>query len=428
MAGSQAFGGIGRALGNANYRIYWIGLCASMVGSWVFRTAVGWLTWELTKSPAWLGIIVAVEVIPSFFVAPPAGALVDRIGSLTTTKAVQLAWGIHVSVLSILTFSGLITIELLVGLAFLQGFINAFNNPGQLALVARLVPRSDISPAVALQSATVHGARFIGPPIAGGIIVLANESLAGPAWAFALNGVSFFMFFIMLFYVRIEEQRLPGSWRKGLFTDMVEGMRYVSGHFALRTILIFTVIMGLFLRSIVELFPGIVDNVFGRGAEGLALLLSAAGAGAFISAVWLARRGETRGLTQVFAWHFLIGGAATLAFALTTEFWLAAFFAMVFGFTTNTVSVAAQTLAQNSVDGRMRARVMSIVGLTFRPVPALGALLLGWLAEFLGFSWPIAVGAAVSLLAAIWLLLFMRRRDLATAAELAGDQSDTIQD
>ena len=228
MARSPGFGGIGRALGNTNYRIYWIGLCASMVGSWVFRTAVGWLAWELTGSPAWLGILVFAEVIPSFFVAPPAGALVDRIGALATTKAVQLVWGIHVSTLAALTFAGLITIELLVGLAFLQGFINAFNNPGQLALVAHLVRRADLAPAVALQSATVHGARFIGPPIAGGIIILAGETLAGPAWAFALNGVSFFVFFVMLYFVETDEAPRTGRWSEGLFADMAEGIRYVS--------------------------------------------------------------------------------------------------------------------------------------------------------------------------------------------------------
>lgn len=428
MASPLGFGGIGRALSNRNYRIYWIGLCASMVGSWVFRTAVGWLTWELTKSPAWLGIVVAVEVIPSFFIAPLAGVIVDRIGSLTTTKAVQLVWGIHVSTLAILTFSGLITIELLVAMAFLQGFINAFNNPGQLALVARLVPRSEISPAVALQSATVHGARFIGPPIAGGIILLANETIAGPAWAFTLNGISFFIFFVMLFFINIHEERHAGRWNEGIFTDMAEGIRYISGHFALRTLLIFLIIIGVFLRSIVELFPGIVDNVFDLGAEGLALLLSAAGAGAFVSSIWLAQRGKTAGLTQQFTLHIVIGAVATLAFALSTNFWLGMVFTAIFGFSTNTVSVAAQTLAQNTVDGKLRARVMSIIGLTFRAVPALGALMLGWFAEIWGFSWPIAAGAALSLAAGLWLWVFMRRHDLAGAAEKAGDQSDTIQD
>ena len=98
MTRNTAFGGIGRALAVRDYRYYWIGLSASAVGSWAYRTAVGWLAWSLTGSTAALGFVVFIEVVPAFVIGPPAGALVDRVGALRATKVTQVVWALHAGV------------------------------------------------------------------------------------------------------------------------------------------------------------------------------------------------------------------------------------------------------------------------------------------------------------------------------------------
>ena len=70
--------GILRALANRNYRIYACGNSASMVGTWVQRVAVGWLTWELTQSTMWLGMIAFAELLPTLLIGLFAGAIADR--------------------------------------------------------------------------------------------------------------------------------------------------------------------------------------------------------------------------------------------------------------------------------------------------------------------------------------------------------------
>ena len=419
MDNSRGFGGIGRALGRRDYRVYWIGMAISTIGSWAYRTALMWLVWELTHSPAWLGYIVFAEVVPSFLIAPPAGAVVDRVGSLRTSKAVQFTWGVHVSVLAFLTFSGFITIELLLALAVLQGTINSFNNPSQLSVLAILVPREDLPPAVALQSATVQGARFIGPPIAGVVMATATTTTIGAAWTFALNGITFFLFCAALFLISVKDVERDRGGGLSIFGEMVEGFRYIRGHFAIRSILIYTVVMAVFLRSVMELMPAFA-HAFERGVTGFTILTAASGVGAFIAALWLARRGSTQGITRHFAAHIFLGALTLIVFTLTGFFWLGVGLIAVFGFSTNAVSISSQMLIQNAVDGPMRARVMSILGLTFRGVPSTGALLLGLLTERFGLTWPIVGGAVITLVLVFFLWDLIKRRSLAEAAEKMG--------
>ena len=55
------FGGIGRALSHRDYCIYWTSNGINTIGRWMYRIAVGWLTWELTESTTWLGIIAFAD-------------------------------------------------------------------------------------------------------------------------------------------------------------------------------------------------------------------------------------------------------------------------------------------------------------------------------------------------------------------------------
>jgi MFS family permease len=203
-------------------------------------------------------------------------------------------------------------------------------------------------------------------------------------------------------------------------------------HFAIRTIILYTAIMSFLLRPVVELLPGFADVVFERGAEGLAWLMMSFGLGSLISAVHIAVRGETKGLTNIFTINLIIGALSLLAFALIPHFWVAMALTVIFGMTTNTVSIASQILAQHMVAGHMRARVMSILGTTFRAVPAAGALFQGWGAAFFGLSAPVVVAAILCIIAWARLVQIARRENLAgrieappTEESAAGTQSKT---
>ena len=172
--------------------------------------------------------------------------------------------------------------------------------------------------------------------------------------------------------------------------------------------ILFSAIISLLLRPLAELMPGISDNVFGRGPEGFAWLLAAFGLGSLLSSVYLALRGQNKGLARIYLFYFAIGSITLVIFSIISIFWVALLLVTIFGFSTNTVSVAGQTMVQHMVSEHMRARTMSLLGLTFRAVPAAGALILGFAQSSLGMTAPLIAAGLLSLVTWVGLATVMR--------------------
>jgi len=405
-------GGIGTALGHRDYRIYSIGASGSFLGTWIYRTALGWLAWELTRSPAWLGIVVFCEVVPIIALVPFTGAATDRLGAYRIFRAAQTSGAGVMAALAIVTALDAMTIELLLALTVLNGVNMAFMQPSYFALVANLVPREALSSAVALQSSMVQTARFVGPAIAGALLLW-----QGAAAAFAVNAVSYLGMVAALLAIAYRDPERAAGGGGGLLGDVAQGLRYIAGHETIRTLLLVTVAFSVLLRPVVELLPAFAAEVFGRGADGLATLLSSAGAGAILGSLVLARRGRTQGLTRLLGASGLLCGIAVAGFASTGAFWLGIVLMAVYGLLSNTNSICSQILIQNCVDPAMRARVMSLVGLTFRAVPAASAALFGGLAALFALGPPIAVAACIGTLVGLWTLRLIRSTRLDERAE-----------
>ena len=159
-------------LRNANYGIYITGSAISLIGTWMQRIAIGWLTWQLTHSGLWLGIVAFADFFPVLIVGPIAGAAADRWDRLRVVQVKSSGFSMaQAAVLFALTASGHMNIGLLVALTAFQGVIVAFNQPARLALVPSLVAQSDLGSAVAINSVIFNLARFIGPMLAGLAIV-----------------------------------------------------------------------------------------------------------------------------------------------------------------------------------------------------------------------------------------------------------------
>ena len=137
----------------------------------MYRIAVGWLTWELTESTTWLGIIAFAESFPLVVFSVLAGAIADRIGYIRITILAQTATAIVAAVFAAMTLAGIVTIELVLISALLIGSLESLTTPARMALVHALVPKEDLSAAIALGSATFNAARFVGPAIAGALLV-----------------------------------------------------------------------------------------------------------------------------------------------------------------------------------------------------------------------------------------------------------------
>ena len=213
------------ALSHPNYRVYATGNVISLIGTWMQRIAVGWVTWQLTHSGAWLGIMSFAELFPSTFVAPLAGAYVDRHDGLSVTRVTQTLLMLQAASLAALAFADSLTIWALLALTGFQGIVTAFNQPARLSIISALVPQRDLPVAVAINSITFNTARFLGPSAAGLAIIA-----AGPAWAFACNTVTFLAFLVSLWRIRIARAPAETKRRKSLARDIGAGYVYAARH------------------------------------------------------------------------------------------------------------------------------------------------------------------------------------------------------
>ncbi|MDA0652622.1 MAG: MFS transporter, partial [Proteobacteria bacterium] len=108
---STILGGAGRALKHPLYRTFMLGHTLAAVGRWMKRTAVGWLTWELTESSSWLGIVAFADLVPMMVFVILSGAIADRVGMMRIVKLSQILSGLIATLFAVLVFSDLITIE-----------------------------------------------------------------------------------------------------------------------------------------------------------------------------------------------------------------------------------------------------------------------------------------------------------------------------
>ncbi|HEY6335981.1 MAG TPA: MFS transporter [Alphaproteobacteria bacterium] len=407
-----AYAGLGnaaRALGSRNYRRYVIGNGVSLCGTWMQRIAVSWLTWQLTHSGTWLGVIAAADLVATVLLGPIAGALADRLERLRVARVVQLIAALRGVILALLIAFNLVDIATLFAFTLLQGLINAFDGPTRLALVPSLVDRAGLSSALAINSIVFNLARFVGPVGAGFAI-----EHGGNAVVFALNAASYLWFFAALMTIRLERVD-PVASERGLFRSTAEGIAYAVRHPGLGPILLLLLVSAVCMRGVVELLAGFADVVFARGAEGLAWLTAMIGLGAMVGGLWMIRRGTGEGLPRLVIAHLLWSAVAMAGFAATHVFWLAALCLFAAGFSMVVTGVGGQTLLQSAMDPAMRGRVMSLYGIIFRGGPALGTLLMGVSTGPLGLHWPVIGAAAIA--GAYWAWARLDRARLAKELE-----------
>lgn len=404
------FGMMRETLALRHYRLFVIGTMSSNVGMWIQRVAIGWLTWELTESTAWLGFTAIAEAGPTILLGFVAGTVVDRVDQVKLLRLTQSFSLLYAGAFALFTLSGLMTIWLLVSLVLIRGVVISFSRPTRMTVIYGLVGRELLPSALAMNSMIFNVSRFLGPAIGGVIIAGANTG-----WSFVAAFVLSLPINLALRAIDQARITMPaqGSRGRSIWTETVDGVRYIIGHEGIRTQLALLVITSIFAKPLTDLLPGFAADVFGRGSTGLAWLLSFHGAGAALGAAWMSARGGLKGLTRVSLANILFMAVGLLLFVATDLFWLACPLAALIGFAFIVQSVSNQTLIQSAVDSSVRGRVLSVYGMIAQGVPSLGTMTMGVAAEHWQLRLPVAIGAAICVALFAW---SWRNRESMTAA------------
>ncbi|HSR54766.1 MAG TPA: MFS transporter, partial [Alphaproteobacteria bacterium] len=312
--------------------------------------------------------------------------------------------------IAILVFVGVIEIWTLLGLTMALGAMHAYHTASRLAMVPNLVPREDLTPAIAINSLIFNVARFVGPAVAG--LIIANIGV-GPAFSF--NALTFVIFLWVLARLEMLRSEHQPDRSGSVFSNIAAGIRYATGHPGIGPLLLMLGVTAFAARSLPDLMPGFADGIFKRGPEGLAWLTAMMGLGAMGSGFVLLARDGIYGMTSMVLHCLVLLGIVTVIFVSLDSFWIANAVMVAIGFTMNLNGIGILNLMQNAVEGAFRGRVMSIYTFLYQGAPAAGTLLLGGIAEYTGLPWP--VGAAGVLLILIWLAMVPRLGAMRTTLE-----------
>lgn len=381
------------AFSHRNFAIFAIGNFPSQCGVWAQRLAIGWLTWELTKSPWWLGVMGFADLVPVVLLSPVSGYMADRFERIVMARIIQFLNVIVTALLMITAYAGWLNIELLLLFAFLTGIDHALFQPIRSSLPPALVPREDLPAAIAFGGFTWNSARVVGPAFGAAIL-----HYWGVNAVFLINTILYFWFFAALWMVRLPRMQKRPASGLSIIGDIIAGYRYAASHPVIGPCFLILFGSSFLTRPLVELLPGFSSGIFGQGAEGLAILTSAMGIGAVTAGITIAQRGRFEGLARITAYAVLVGSIVLVVMTNTTHFYVAVICMVFFGIQYSLVGTCIQSLVQAVAEETMRGRVMALYGLLWIGGAAIGSLVMGALSEVFGLSKPIAISGMVCLI------------------------------
>jgi MFS family permease len=380
-----------------NFRLYYAGIWFSTTAFWVLKIAIGWAAWELSRSAFWTGIVAASYLLPAVVLSPMFGVLADRIRLKRGVQSVVFAQTLIGLVMSAGFAAELLNVQLLAVLSVVHGLISAAYHPMRLTLVGRLVPRWQIAAAAGLASIAFNTARVLGPALAG--LLLARF---GTATTLSV-GALLYLPYLLLFSLVTLRTRVRVN--KPLMGEFISGLRYARQMPVMMPVITMSLLNGVVGRALFELLPAISGEALNAGANGLAIMTGAAGAGAVIAGFAVARfdLSVSQRLSALSVSVALCCGA-TLLTGLSKELMLAAIFCAVAGFSASYSGITSQSILQISLQDEYRGRVMSLWTTVSFGAPAIGALLMGAMGEVLGTGAAVGVVAGVGLVVAVGLV------------------------
>jgi MFS family permease len=378
------------ALAVPNFRRYVAGQSISLIGTWVETVAQALLVLRLTHSGTLLGLTTAARYLPVLVFSSYAGLLVDRFPRRRVLLATQLGLGLISLALGLLVLTGSVRLWQVVVLALAFGGFSAVDNPARQTFTAEVVGRELVRNAVVLNSTVVNVARVIGPAVAAVLV-----GTAGIGWCFVVNAVSFgFVIASLLLLNRAELHPVPPVPRAP--GELRAGFRYAASVPAIARPLLMMALVGTFTFEFEVSLPLLAQRTFG-GADHYSWLIGALGVGAVLGGLYAARDGRTgvRRLSLISAAYAAAVGLVAVAPVLwTAELACAATGAASVSFLT-TGNATVQLAAAPSYRGRVTALwSLALVGST-----AVGAPVIGALAQHTSPRYALALGAVAALAA-----------------------------
>ena len=368
-----------RAFRNRNYALFFTGQSVSQIGTWMQRTAVSWVIYNLTHSAAMLGVAAFAQQFPSFLLSLIGGTTSDRYSRYKILLVTQVASMIQAIILAALILTNHYVIWEILSLSVMLGIINAFDVPARQPMVHEMVnDKADITNALALNSAMVNLARMTGPALSGMVL----QSF-GAGFCFSLNALIFVAVIVYLLMMKLPPFT-PPAVRKNMLTELAEGLKYLKATPSISHVLLMVPLLSITVFPYDTLEPVFAKVVFKGNASTFGYLSSAVGLGAIIGSFFMASAKKGANLKRLLLICTGVLSMGLICFSRISYFPVALPVAVIIGFGSLMPMTICITIIQVEAAPHMRGRVMSYAAMSLFGMLPLGSLMIGNISEHIG--------------------------------------------
>lgn len=359
-----------------DFNFLWLAATSSAIALWTNLLGNAWVVFKLSDSSGWVAVAVFASMVP-FLLAPIGGVIADRFerrGLLSSTRGIAFLGSVALFVFAL---TGLISVWLVVLVAFLLGVVRSVETPSEQALAANTVSHDALASAITLTTTTRLGSRAVGPILAGPLLATVGvEGAYGVAAVFALFG--------FLFTLPVKTRSFGGvTAGTSVVEGFVQGVTYVRNSRPVFAIMLLTMLHCALTMSFDSMLPGYAEHHLHDPDLGFTMLSLGVGIGAFTGSLALSFSGKKGRGTIYLATAIISGLSPSLLFFFSTTP-SAATAAAVMGASQAVTMALSGVLLQEIVDDKVRGRVMSLYLMSAGGIMAFGNLGLGALADFTG--------------------------------------------
>ncbi|MBI0583504.1 MAG: MFS transporter [Methanomassiliicoccus sp.] len=358
---------------------------------------VWWLTVE-TGSATILAIASIMGILPQVFIAPFAGAYVDRWNRKRVMIAADGLTALVTVALMISFALGTQSIMLIMIVLLLRSTFSGFHWPAMQASTTLMVPEGHLARISGLNESVRGLASIAAPPLGAVLIALLPMSLV-----LSVDVVTAAIAILSLMMVHIPEVRKAERGRTSVGADMIEALRYIrSWHGAIWLILLFMFINFL-INPAFALLPLLTLSHFGGGAIEYAALESTAGVGMIIGGLVLGIWGGSRRkiVTCMVATGICGIGVFMIGLLPPTGYLLAVVGCLIIGLTIPIINGTIVAIMQRGVRADMQGRVLAILGSGVAAMSPVGLILAGPISDMIGIQIWFVIGGVAMVLAAV---------------------------
>ena len=365
------------ALKHRDFRIVWTAGMAASAAAWALIIARGWLAYDLSDSSLWVGVVTFMAMVPRVVVTPFTGYLSDRFNRRNVLAAMFALNLAHNILLVAVVLFDEVQVWHLVVLAFVNGSARAAHMPAAQALIPNLVPRNLLLNAIALNQATNHGARLVGP-----LSILPLVAFFGVESAFFLCTLFYAVSLVQALRIRTASTGHMDR-RKAFVENLTEGLFYVYRTPIMRSMVIIAVLHCGLTMAFESLLPVLSARQLGSdGATSFTYLMMAVGGGGLVCVSLLAGVQSEQRRGQAFLYLGMFSGLCPAILAASVNMPMALVAAAGMGAAQAGFMTLTHTIIQSVVPDGVRGRVAGIYSMHVGGLMASVNLLNGYLADF----------------------------------------------